>query len=227
MTTIKRNFSSGNFFHVYNRGTSKQKIFLDESDKIRFKNLLYLSNGEKSFAYKDLTEKVIREYSYNKGNNLVEICSWVLMENHFHILVFIPEDISAGNLSKFLSKLSSAYLKYFNTKYSRTGNLFEGRFKSILVEDDVYLKYLYSYIHLNPLKMLNRNWKEEGLKIKNAETYLNGYEFSSYCDLVLKKTRPERNILSNTEKIIELSENSSNMKALFSFVTPTPGGRGN
>lgn len=226
MVTIKRDFVPGNYFHIYNRGTSKQKIFIDESDKVRFKNLLYLCNGEKSFAYKDLSERVISEYSYKKGNNLLEICSWVLMNNHFHILVFIPENISADNISKFLGKLSSAYLKYFNVKYARTGNLFEGRFKSILVEDDTYLKYLYSYIHLNPLKMLNNNWKEEGLKIKNAEAYLNDYSFSSYHDLVLKKERPEKNILSHNEKVIELAINANNFKTLFSLITPTPGGRG-
>ncbi len=222
--TIKRVFAPGAFYHIYNRGASKQKVFIDESDKNRFTNLLYLCNGNKSFRYRELKEEEIFNYSFNKGNPLIEICAWVLMDNHFHLLVFIPENVPKENLTKFMHKLSSSYLMYFNKKYNRSGTLFEGRFKSKIVEDDLYLKYLYSYIHLNPLKMLNNNWKEEGLKIKNAESYLRDYKFSSVNDLVWKNKRNEVKILSENQKILEISAMTNNLNNLFTFI-PRPGPR--
>lgn len=221
--TIKRGLVPGNYYHIYNRGTSKQKIFLDDSDKNRFTYLLYLCNGDKAFKFRDINEVDLFKFSFDRGNSLVEICAWVLMENHFHILLFIPETISEENISKFFSKLTSSYLKYFNTKYKRTGNLFEGRFKSKLVNEDLYLKYLFSYIHLNPLKILNSNWKEEGLKIKNAEAYLREYKYSSLCDLVWNQKRFEGNIVTNNSKLSEIANEANTYGNLFSLIH-TPGG---
>ncbi len=160
--------------------------------------------------------KTIFQYSFDKSDNLVEICSWVLMDNHFHILVFVPEEFKAENISKFLSRLSAAYLKYFNEKHRRTGNLFEGRFQCIPVEDDYYLKHLFSYIHLNPLKMLDPNWKQTGLKIPKAKIYLEDYKFSSFHDLIMQKNRYEKNILTTNQKVLEISKRANNLEKLFS-----------
>lgn len=182
-----------------------------------------MCNGVKPFEYKKVAKRKIFEFSFKKGESLVEICSWVLMDNHFHLLVYLPENKSTENVSKFMSKLLSAYLKFFNEKYKRTGGLFEGRFQSILVEEDLYLKYLFSYIHLNPLKMLNNNWKVEGLKIKNAQAYLEDYKFSSFHDLVSRKKRYEFNILTSDHKVLEISKNANSLESLFSLLR-TPGG---
>ena len=224
MTTLKRDFVPGNYYHVYTRGNSKQKIFLSESDKNRFTHLLYLCNGKKRFQYVKISMKKLFEFTFEKEENLVEICAWVLMDNHFHLLIFVPEGKNAENISKFMSRLLGAYLKYFNEKHHRTGGLFEGRFQSVLVEDENYLKYLFSYIHLNPLKMLNKNWKEEGLKIKNANVYLEDYKFSSFHDLIIKKKRHEKNILTENLKVLEISRISNTLDNLFSLLS-TPGGR--
>jgi len=216
--TAKRVFAPGSYYHIYNRGASKQSIFLDESDKNRFARLLYLCNGEKKFKFNKLKEEEIINFTFDRGESLVEICSWVLMDNHFHLLIFIPENFPIENITKFLHKLTLSYLMYFNTKYNRSGTLFEGRFKSKIVEDDLYLKYLYSYIHLNPLKMLNNNWKEEGIKIKNAEEYLKGYDYSSFNDLVWRKNRKEGKILSGNERVKVIGDQVNNFENLFSFL---------
>ena len=107
---------------------------------------------------------------------------------------------------------------YFNTKYERSGTLFQGRFKSKVIEDDIYLKYLYSYIHLNPLKMLKNDWKEEGLKIKNAEIYLRGYKYSSLNDLVWRENRKEVRILSTNDRVMEISEEVNSLGKLFALI---------
>ena len=61
-----------------------------------------------------------------------------------------------------MGKLGTGYSMYFNRKYKRTGALFVGAFKSQHANSDEYLKYLYAYIHLNPVKLIDSTWKEEG-----------------------------------------------------------------
>jgi len=99
------------------------------------------------------------------------------MPNHFHIL--ITED-SPGGISKYMLKLATAYTMYFNKKYERTGKLYEGVFKSQHASTDRYLKYLYSYIHLNPAKLKDKNWKtnKKGNPRKLLE-YVFDYAYSS------------------------------------------------
>ena len=224
MAIHKRNLVPGNYYHIYNRGNSKQKIFLDESDKNRFTQLMYLCNGTKSFHYIFLAMEKIFNFTFEKGESLTDVCAWVLMDNHFHILIYLPENSDAGNLSKFVARLSSSYLKYFNEKHNRTGGLFEGRYQSILVEEDSYLKYLFSYIHLNPLKMLDKDWKHNFLKIKKAKIYLEDYKYSSFNDLVSKHKRPENNILTNNVKVLGISNSANSLEKVFAFFTNDPRG---
>jgi len=94
-------------------------------------------------------------------------------------------DSKRNQISEFLRKLLTAYSKYFNAKYNRTGSLFEGSFKSEHISDDVHAKYLFSYIHLNPIKLIDRNWKKDGIKnTESALTFLRKYKWSSYLDHV-------------------------------------------
>ncbi len=95
-----------------------------------------------------------------------------------------------------MQKLTTAYVMYYNKKYKRTGSLFEGKFKSEHAGDDGYLKYVFSYIHLNPIKLVEPKWKEVGIKDKNRATdFLKDYRYSSFKDY-LKEARIESNILS-------------------------------
>lgn len=72
---------------------------------------------------------------------------------------------------------------YFNNKNKRTGALFEGRFKAVHIDSDEYLKYLFAYIHLNPVKIIDPLWKENGIKNRTvAQEFLKNYAHSSYLD---------------------------------------------
>ena len=72
---------------------------------------------------------------------------------------------------------------YYNKKYKRTGSLFEGKFKSQHAGTDRYLKYLFSYIHLNPIKLIQKDWKEKGINEKQKVLdFLLNYKYSSYRD---------------------------------------------
>ena len=115
-----------------------------------------------------------------RGESIVDIGAYCLMSNHFHLLV---REQKEGGISKFLEKLSTAYSKFFNKKYERTGSLFEGRFRAAHVDSDEYLKYLFSYIHLNPVKLVDPKWKENGIKDKiKSKGHLDSYRYSSYQD---------------------------------------------
>lgn len=189
------NFAPDCFYHIYNRGVDKRKIFYDENDQSRFVKLLYLANSSKSFNFTDLYKnnpnKAFGEI--NKGDEVAHIGAWCLMPNHFHILVKEPYlELEAGpqdkvlqhsKISIFMHKLQTGYSMYFNAKYQRKGALFEGNFKAQHIDSDPYLEFIYSYIHLNPIGIIDKGWKEKKIKDKaKAKQFLNDYEYSSYQD---------------------------------------------
>jgi len=203
----KESFVEGEFYHLYNRGNSKQNIFLDNQDKKRFIKMLYLSNSKKYINFReDVVKKKIDAWEFDRGKPIVSIGAWVLMPNHFHILITPisspTSDVGLNRISFFMKKLGISYSKYFNKKYKRTGGLFETNFKSSFADSNKYTKYLFSYIHLNPIKLVDSKWKENGIKdIEKAKNFLENYEWSSYQDycgknriqnkIITKKDFPE------------------------------------
>ncbi|MCX6757431.1 MAG: transposase [Candidatus Nomurabacteria bacterium] len=171
MSTRKQSFAINEFYHLYNRGTEKRTIFLEKKDYEHFLFLMHICNTSKSIELRKIGK------NFDRKETLVNIGAYCLMPNHFHILGY--EKIEGG-ISKYMLKLLTAYTMYFNKKYKRTGKLYEGVFKSIHVNTDRYLKYLYSYIHLNPAKLVDKNWKEN--KKRNTAELLNyvfNYKYSS------------------------------------------------
>lgn len=202
---------AGEYYHIYNRGNSKQKIFRDQSDYDRFVKYLYLCNSTKNINFRDdIVGTNINAFSFERGSVLVSIGAWVLMPNHFHLYLSISptsgvgekDEESKNKITEFMRKLSSAYAKYFNEKYERTGSLFEGRFKAVRMVRDNQAKYLFSYLHLNPIKLIQKDWKEKGIKNKSkALQFLESYKWSSYLDY-LGKVRKE-NIVLDRENFLE------------------------
>ncbi|MDZ4205719.1 MAG: transposase, partial [Patescibacteria group bacterium] len=162
----------------------------NEADYQRFIKLLYICNSIKKLNFRDdIAEKGIDVWDINRKETIVSIGAWVLMPNHFHLYVTSTKDstkdglLGDNNITIFMRKLCTAYSKYINAKYKRTGSLFEGRFKSVHMVDDVQAKYLFSYIHLNPVKLFQKNWKEDGIKDKiKVVSFLKRYRWSSYHD---------------------------------------------
>lgn len=144
------------YYHIYNRGIDKRDIFLDDGDYKMFLGFLkrYLisppdrdkkggvsSNnmqnevGPRRFGYRtDLYEKIM-------------LISYCLMPNHFHLMV---KQTTKEAITDFMRALSNSYVKYFNNRYERTGPLFTGKYKAVLIEGEAYLLHLTRYIHLNP-----------------------------------------------------------------------------
>ena len=116
----------GAFYHVTSRGNDRNRIFFNKTDYTKFKS--YLEEGLNKFGYR--------------------LHAYVLMTNHYHLLLETPN----ANLSKIMHYLNSSYTTYINRKRDRSGHLFQGRFKAILIQKDDYLLELSRYIHLNPVK---------------------------------------------------------------------------
>jgi len=186
-------FATDEYYHIYNRGNDKRVIFQDENDRRRFIHLLYLTNGINPIVVRDLYPSKV--YTYERGEALVSIGAYCLMPNHFHILLRAK---SPEGVSLFMRKLSTGYSMYFNLKYKRTGRLTEGPFKAVHIESDTHLKYLFAYIHLNPLKLLEANWKNTIAQIQmnsHALQYLHSYPYSSFLDYT-NVIRTENSILT-------------------------------
>ncbi|MCX5667176.1 MAG: transposase [Candidatus Omnitrophica bacterium] len=114
------------FYHIIQRGIERRGIFISDKDRIRL--LEYIDSCRKAY------HAIIHTYC--------------LMRNHYHLIIETPD----ANLSKVMHYLNTSYAVYFNTKYKRSGPLYQGRFKAILVDKDEYLGRLSRYIHLNPVR---------------------------------------------------------------------------
>ncbi|MCX6755233.1 MAG: transposase [Candidatus Nomurabacteria bacterium] len=185
----KQDFEIHEYYHLYNRGTEKRRIFLDKKDYEHFLYLMYVCNSTRSIKTRDLGDFFDRE------ETIVNIGSYCLMPNHFHILV--KEKVENG-ISLFMRKLLTAYVMYFNLKYKRTGRLFENTFKSSHVSNDRYLKYLYTYIHLNPAKLIDKGWKEKRTKkVSELLEFVFDYKYSSLLEY-------DKSVLEVKRKIINI-----------------------
>lgn len=172
------------FYHLYNRGVEKRKIFLSRTDYERFEALLYLANQTEPADLKYQGRSFAEIDNVRKGELLVEIVAYCLMPNHFHLLV---REYVEGGIARFMQKLTTGYTMYFNKRNERKGALFEGTYKVKHVSDDRYFRYIISYIHLNPIKLFDSKWKENGIKDRmGAERYLGCYVHSSYLDYMGK-----------------------------------------
>ncbi|MCM2338889.1 MAG: transposase [Burkholderiales bacterium] len=171
------------FYHIYNRGVEKRKIFQVYSDYKRFLALLYIANNDQPLHIKDFGYMSLEEiFKQDRGEQLVAIGAYCLMPNHFHLLLTPLVD---GGISKFMLKLQTGYSMYFNKKNDRVGPLFQGTFKSKHATDDLYLKYIYAYIHLNPAKLKNPNWKTQSRSfLTELEKFVAEYPYSSLQEYI-------------------------------------------
>lgn len=177
----KINFVPDNYYHIYNRGVEKRKIFLEKSDYERFLVLLYLGNDIQPVNIRDHFRKggsFAEMFSKERKESLVDIGAYCLMPNHFHLLL---KPKTEEGITAFMKKICTGYSMYFNLKNQRSGTLFQGEFRANLTDKDQYLKYLFAYIHLNPVKLIEGEWKTKGIKnIKKARKFLESYQWSSY-----------------------------------------------
>ncbi len=175
----KHKLASNNIYHVYNRGVEKRIIFKDSQDYSRFiKGLVVFNDTKLIDDFSDRFNRIINKSHQRKP--IVDIMAFCLMPNHYHLLLRQRED---NGITEFMRKLGIGYVNYFNLKHERVGTLFQGKFKSVLISNDSQFLYIPHYIHLNPLDLIFPDWREKkAINKKQAITFLNNYEWSSYHD---------------------------------------------
>ncbi len=144
-------------YHVTSRGNGRARIFLSDEDRCRF----------------------LRQLQDNVETAGVRLYAYVLMENHFHLLVRTPR----ANLSQFMQRLNTSYALYARYKHRKPGHQFEARFKAKLIQDDTYLLGVTRYIHLNPIKIAACRRLTRAERVRRLEEY----SWSSYPGYVTQK----------------------------------------
>lgn len=173
------------FYHIYNRGNRKQIIFYSHLDYVRFLFLILFFQSPVNFPKinrllednarhgkhpvldieivdKDVYDQIIKE-------RYVELNHFILMPNHFHIGV---RETKKGGVQKYMQRVLNAYTKSFNTKYEKSGHVFQGPYKIVHVSTNEQLLYLSAYIHLNAREL--KEWRGQE----------DVYPYSSYQDYV-------------------------------------------
>jgi putative transposase len=148
----------GAFYHVTSRGNERRKIFFGNSDYEKFK--AYLRDARDKHGYL--------------------LHSYALMSNHYHLLIETPK----ANMSQVMHFINGSYTNYINRRRERSGHLFQGRYKAILVERDRYLLELSRYIHLNPVRAGLVKKPEEYPHSSYGALIDNGKENLVYRDLI-------------------------------------------
>ncbi len=209
----KRNLATGEIFHILNRGVDKRDIFLDDQDYTRFIHDLFefndveaVLNLNRSFNGGQLMD--LRNPSIRKPRKfIVEILAFCLMPNHFHLMLRQKED---GGITKFMRRLGIGYANYFNQKYERSGTLFQGRFKSILVTEENHFIHLPYYIHFNPLDLIESDWRTGKINdYQKAISFLNSYRWSSHLDYIGQKNFPS---VTQREFLLKVFNSSEDYK---------------
>jgi putative transposase len=177
------------YYHVFNRGVNKQVIFNDTNDWFRFlfliiylqspvtfQNIGRLYNRSTSVQHRVLNttdvfnvdEKIVNEIAEKR---YVELVSFCLMPNHFHLIL---KEANEGGIARYMQRVLNSYTKYYNTKYEKSGHLFQGPYKVVHIKSNTQLLYVSAYIHRNPRELPGWTDKEDK------------YFFSSYQDFIVK-----------------------------------------
>src|SRR3989344_3666417 len=137
-------FVTSEFYHVYNRGDDKRKIFSDKNDLTRLLKSMDLFNSV--VPIESLREATLAKVKRGKKHRIVKVVAFCVNPNHYH---FILEQLTEGGISEFMKRLNGGYTWYFNKKYQRSGALFQGVFKSRHINNNEYLLHLSAYVNLN------------------------------------------------------------------------------
>ena len=206
---IKRpQLADGEIYHIVVRGAGNSPVFSNNDDHYRVIFSLYEFNTTDPVEIREQGErrKSRGEPFSDTRKPLVEILAFCFMPNHIHLLV---KQIRGGGISQFIRKFGAGYVGYFNKKHNRKGPLF-AKFRAAHIKTNEQLKIVSTYIHTNPVSLIEPKWKERGVKdLKKVVKFLENYKWSSYIDYLGKNNFP-----SVTERsfLIEVMGGKKNCK---------------
>ena len=171
----------GEYYHIFNRAVSKQVIFHNFGDYARFLFLILYFQAPVKISHIGRAVKDFVEY-FGQSRALdnveedaiikkrrVELVVFCIMPNHFHLIV---KELDEGGIAAYMQRVLTSYSKYYNTKYQKSGHVFQGPYRAVHIADDRQLLHLSAYIHRNP-REISKWFKKE-----------DQYPWSSYQDFI-------------------------------------------
>lgn len=153
MPRIARGLADNQIYHIINRGNRREVVFHDNYDYEKFLKLLIES----------------------KEKYAIKIYAYCLMPNHFHLVIYTKY---ADSLSQTMHWINSSYVRYYNKRYNISGHLWQGRYKSFIVQEDSYLLVLLKYVEVNPKRArivkdcIDYKYSSANNRIKNNENLI-------------------------------------------------------
>lgn len=172
-------YNEDGYYHIYNRGVEKRKIFLDEQDYSVFLSYLkeyLLPKDEKSLSERlaspDITpqerNKILKLLRINNFTEEITLLAYCLMPNHFH---FFIKQKNANSIDRFMNSLGTRYTMYFNKKHSRVGALYQDVYKAVPITNEPQFIYLSKYIHKQALALQGDALRESALRESQPSSY--------------------------------------------------------
>ncbi len=192
MTSRQRQFENGGIYHITSRRIGNNLLFRDENDYYRGIFSIYEFNNKNPVSIRQRREERARFKTDPRGrgteeddkrDKLVEVLAFCLMPNHLHLLL---QQIEDNGISRFMQKVGGGYARYLRDRYQEEGQrgyVFQNRFVSVPIETDEHLQIIFTYIHTNPIALIEPKWKELGVTNREeAAEFVTKYKWSSYQD---------------------------------------------
>lgn len=176
----KIQITPGEYYHIFNRGNNKQKIFTDQRDWARLLFLVvYFQSPLNFFNLSRQISHYVKHRVFNISEDVetkicrgryVELINFTIMPNHLHLTLCEFEE---GGIAKYMQRILNSYTKYFNTKYEKVGHLFQGPYKAVYIKNNEQLLYLSTYIHRNQREIEEWKGKEDLYPWSSYQDYVN------------------------------------------------------
>lgn len=205
----------GEHYHIYNRSVNKQVIFHDVNDYARFLFLiLYLQSPVVKFPQ---IGRMVKQFVKNSAfdtldvnevikKRSVELISFCIMPNHFHLLV---KELEESGIAIYMQRVLTAYSKYYNTKYGQSGHVFQGPYQAVHIEDNRQLLHVSAYIHRNAREISKWFQKEHKYPWSSYQDFIDGNRWGDLLltDIVLgqfkSKERYWKFVQTSPAKLLE------------------------
>ncbi|TSC56183.1 MAG: putative transposase [Parcubacteria group bacterium Greene0714_21] len=194
MAIRKVQFAPEEHYHLCARGVSKQKIFLEERDFIRFLFLIlhfqapvkFFNIGRQVGCFVSSKDSNIKAFNIHEEDiktitsaREVLLEGFAIMKNHFHVFL---KEVEQRGTTNYMQRVLTSYAMYFNTKYKRSGHVFEGKFRAVHVESNEQLIYLSAYIHRNPREIARWTGKEHRYPWSSYQDYIRNNRWGKLLD---------------------------------------------
>ncbi len=202
---LREKIIPGSIVHVYNRGNRKQEIVRDGKDKWHFLEILYYFNSdftsggrpfrnikkiewERTILSMQRQNPFVWPVDWPERNPLVKIMAFCLMPNHFHLFL---KEIKEDGINVFMKRIGTGMGTYFNTKYHEVGRLFQGPYRSKIINEEIYFKYLSVYIQVkNVFELYPWGYEKAIQEFDKAYEWAIGYPYCSLADYAGNRNSP-------------------------------------